>query len=226
MTRSDPIYTLYCYLGHFSEDFQLVHFIAVVAHSETEHVPEWYPQYYKGKGYLLWFPGFYSLGTRLKVTRAKVWVGLGRCSQCTPLDKRRCLAGTIETKSCKMLLFKRFKCLFVAFLLLSAYQFMNGNNQGALMCVPCCTITLIAMILLLSFIVTHSYVAIHIWITTSGYMCRFLERLLVASVIIGTCTLIDSLLDDSSSQVVFHHEGIWNTTSSTSSIPITFVGGR
>ena len=191
------------------------------------------------KGYLLWFPGFYSLGTRLKVTRTKVWVGLGRCSQCTPLDKRRSLASTIEfieTKSCKMLLFKRFKCLFVAFLLLSAsptnlshdqeYQFMNGNNQGALMCIPCCTITLIAMILLLSFIVTHSYVAIHIWITTSGYMCRFLERLLVASVIIGTCTLIDSLLDDSSSQVVFHHEGIWNTTSSTSSIPITFVGGR
>lgn len=66
------------------------------------------------KGHLLWFPGFYSLGTRLKVTCVKVWVGLGSCSKCTPLDKRRCLAGTvefIETKSCKMLLFKRFKCL-------------------------------------------------------------------------------------------------------------------
>ena len=151
----------------------------------------------------------------------------------------RCLAGTVEfteTKSCKMLLFKRFKYLFVVFLLLWAspttsshdqeYQFMNRNNQGALMCVPCCTITLVAMILLLSFIVTHSYVAIQTLITTSGYMCRFLERLLVASVIIGTCTLIDSLLDDSSSQVVFHHEDVWNKTSSTSSLPITLVGGR
>ena len=94
------------------------------------------------------------------------------------------------------------------------------------MCVPCCTITLVAMILLLSFIVTHSYVAIQTLITTSGYMCRFLERLLVASMIIGTCTVIDSLLDDSSSQVVFHHEDIWNKTSSTSSLPITLVGGR
>lgn len=193
----------------------------------------------KVKGHLLWFQGLYNLGTRLKVTRVKVWVGLGSCSQCTPLDKWRCLAGTVEfikTKSCKMLLFKHFKCFFVAFLLLSAspttlshdqeYQFLNGNNQRALMCVPCCTITLVAMILFLSFIVTHSYVAIQTWITTSGYMCRFLERLLVASVIIGTCTLIDSLLDGSSSQVVFHHEGIWNKTSSTSSLPITFVGGR
>ena len=104
------------------------------------------------------------------------------------MDKRRCMAGTvefIETKSCKMLLFKRFKCLFVVFLLLSAspttfshdqeYQFMNGNNQGALMCVPCCTITLVTMILLLSFIITHSYVAIQTLITTSGYMYRSLS---------------------------------------------------
>ena len=75
----------------------------------------------KVKGHLLWFPGFYNLGTRLKVTRVKVWVGLGSYRQCTPLDKRRCLAGTVEfteTKSCKMLLFKRFKYLFVVFLLL------------------------------------------------------------------------------------------------------------
>ena len=60
-----------------------------------------------------------------------------------------------------MLLFKSFKCLFVAFLLLLAspttlshgqeYQFMNGTNQGALMCVPCCTTT-----------------AIQTWITTKS----------------------------------------------------------
>ena len=134
-----------------------------------------------------------------------------------------------------MLLLKRFKYLFVAFLLLSAspttlshdqdYQFMDGDYHGVQMSVACCTITLVTMILLVCFLVTHAYMTIQTGITTSRYMCRFLERLLVAFVIIGTCTLIDSLLDDSSSHV-FHHEDIWNTTSFTSSIPTTLVGGR
>ena len=34
MTRSDHIPYIVCYLGHFSEDFHFIHFIAVVAHSE------------------------------------------------------------------------------------------------------------------------------------------------------------------------------------------------
>ena len=61
----------------------------------------------------------------------------------------------------QMFLVKRFKCLLVAFLLLSAspttlshcqeYQSMNGANQRAPMCVACCTITLVAMILIVCF---------------------------------------------------------------------------
>ena len=39
MTRSDSIPYIVCYLGHFSEDFQFIHFIAAVAHSENNH--EW-----------------------------------------------------------------------------------------------------------------------------------------------------------------------------------------
>ena len=129
MTRSDPVPYI-VYLRHFSKDSQ---FIAVVAHSTSTRVVSARTRTTtRVKGHLLWFPGFYSLGTRLKFTRVKVWVGLGSCSQCTPLDKRRCLAGTvefIETKSCKMLLFKRFKCLFVAFLLLSASPTTLSHDQ-------------------------------------------------------------------------------------------------
>jgi len=59
-----------------------------------------------------------------------------------------------------------------------------------------------------------------------GCMCQFLRHLLTAAVIIGTFTVIGSLLDDSSNQMVFHHEGVRNTTSMAISIPIAFVGGR
>ena len=61
----------------------------------------------------------------------------------------------------QMFLVKRFKCLLVAFLLLSAspttlshcqeYQSTNGANQRAPMCIACCTITLVAMILIVCF---------------------------------------------------------------------------
>jgi len=60
-------------------------------------------------------------------------------------------------------------------------------------------------------------------ITTSGCMCRFLRHLLIVSVIIGMFTVIDK---HSSNQMVFHNQGVWNTTLTTISIPITFVGGR
>jgi len=152
--------------------------------------------------------------------------------------KQRCLAGIgefVETRFCKMFLVKRFKCLLVAFLLLSAspttlshgqeYQSTNGANQRVPMCVACCTITLVAMILLVCFLVTHPYAATQTWITTSGCMCRFLRHLLTAAVIIGTFTVIDSLLNDSSNQMVFHH-GVRNATSKAISLPIAFVGGR
>ena len=48
-----------------------------------------------------------------------------------------------------------FQVPFVAFLLFQQvlqhlshdqeYQFMNGTNRGVLMCVPCCTITLVTI---------------------------------------------------------------------------------
>jgi len=97
--------------------------------------------------------------------------------------KQRCLAGIgefVETRFCKMFLVKHFKCLLVAFLLLSAspttlshgqeYQSANGANQRAPICVAYCTITLVAMIMLVCFLVTHSYAATQTWITTSTWL--------------------------------------------------------
>ena len=50
---------------------------------------------------------------------------------------------------------------------------------------------------------------------------------------LGSCRLhhitgkTDTVIDNhSSNQMVFHNQGVWNTTLMTISIPITFVGGR
>jgi len=77
------------------------------------------------------------------------------------------------------------------------------------MCVACCTITLVAcdpVSLLLGYLPVCDHSNLDHYIPASGCMCQFLRHLLIAAVIIGMFTVIDSFLNDFSNQMVFHHQ--------------------